>query len=142
MKLDLNRKYIRTKIDENDFGWFSISHRLVENKYRRRPLYGNWFCKKANGKTIYRQLKFNPTLKSNDGQEQIALDWLGSIKLNNFNSENETSPIKYEIHQANRLESIYANIYHPDQGLRAAYKLGIVSLILGLISLVISLIYI
>jgi hypothetical protein len=140
MKLDLNRKYIRTKIDEKDLGWFSISHNLVKNKNERRSLYGKWFCIKANRKTIYRQLKFNPTLKSNDGQEQIALDWLGTIQLNNYNSEKDSSLTEYEIRQANWLESICANIYHPDQGLRAAYKLGIVSLILGLISLVISLI--
>ena len=142
MKLDLNRKYMRTKIDENDLGWFSISHNLVKNKNERRSLYGKWFCIKANGIKIYRQLKFNPTLKSIDGQEQIALDWLGSIRLNNYNSENETSVSEYEIRQANWLESIYANIYHPNQSMRAAYKLGIVSLLLGLISLLISIIQI
>jgi len=140
MNLDLSRKYLRTTRPDIDLGWFSISHKLVHNKKDRRFLYGKWFCIQANGKTIYRLLKFDPTLKSIEGQEQIVIDWLGSIKLNGYDSDSELLPIEYEIRLANWLEIIRANISHPNQGLRAAYKLGFVSLLLGLISLLISII--
>jgi len=138
MNFYIKRKFVRTIKSDKELGWFSISHNLVENKKYRRILYGKWFCINANGNYIYRLLEFNPTLKSINGEEEFEIDWLGFIKLNDFNPELELTSFEYEIRLARWYEIIYANLNHPNHIARAAYKLGLVSLILGLVSLLIA----
>jgi hypothetical protein len=124
----------RTNKKDIDLGWFSISHHFIKEKKLRRKYYGKWFCISANGNKIYRLLTFTPNLKYSNGEEEIILDWVGFISLNSFNPELETDKIKIEIRPARWDESIYANIVHPNQTVRAAYRISLVSLILGFLA--------
>jgi hypothetical protein len=128
-KSDTNHKQL-------ELGWFSISHVFISNKIERRKSYGKWFKIQSNKRTIYRQLKFDPTLKGAGDNPEINLDWDGFIKLHDYEVDSNDSKIFCQIQKANYFEILFANLNHPDQGLRAAFKLGIISLILSIISLV------
>ena len=129
----IEREFTRVQKDDIELGWFSISHNFIIDKNQRRKNYGKWFCIYANGKKIFRLLKFSPNLKYIKGDEQIALDWLGHITLNGFEPDNEKMRLNYLIRPARFYEIIIANINHPNQGLRAAYRLAILSLILSIL---------
>ncbi len=128
-KSDTNHKQL-------ELGWFSISHVFINDKLQRRKSYGKWFKIQSNERIIYRQLKFDPTLKGVGDNPEINLDWDGFIKLHNYDVDSNTREITCQIKKANYVEIIIANLKHPNQGLRAAFQLGIISLILSIISLV------
>jgi hypothetical protein len=131
-KVDTNQKQL-------ELGWFSISHIFIKDKIERRKSYGKWFKIQSNKRTIYRQLKFDPTLIGSGDDPEINLDWAGFIKLHDYEVDSNAKEITCKIKRANFFEILFANLNHPDQGLRAAYKLGLISLIFGLGSLFISL---
>lgn len=122
---------------EPELGWFSISHTYVNLKENRRNMYSKWFSLKSGNNIIYRQLKFDPTLNSTD-KPQIILDWQGFIELHGFDVNSDFNEIECEIRSANFIECIIANYNHPNQGLRAAYQISLLSLFIGIISLIIS----
>ena len=62
-----------------DLGWFSISHVFIKDKVERKKSYGKWFKISSGKRTIYRQLKFDPTLKSSKDKPEINLDWDGGL---------------------------------------------------------------
>ena len=128
-KSDTNHKQL-------ELGWFSISHVFISNKIERRKSYGKWFKIQSNKRTIYRQLKFDPTLKGVGDNPEISLDWDGFIKLHDYDVDSNTREINCQIKRANYIEILFANLKHPNQGLRAAFILGIISLLLSIISLV------
>jgi hypothetical protein len=127
-----------TNKNQLELGWFSISHHFIVNKIERRKSYGKWFKIKSNKTKIYRQLKFDPTLKALGDNPEIILDWDGFIKLHDFDIDSNSKEIKCSIERANLFEIILANIKHPDQGLSAAFILGIISLLIGILSLFLS----
>ncbi len=127
-KSDTNHKQL-------ELGWFSISHVFIIDKIERRKSYGKWFKIQSNNRIIYRQLKFDPTLKATGDNPEINLDWDGFIKLHDYEVDSNDNKIFCQIERANYFEILFANLNHPDQGLRAAFKLGIISLILSIISL-------
>jgi hypothetical protein len=128
-KSDTNHKQL-------ELGWFSISHVFIIDKIERRKSYGKWFKIQSNKRTIYRQLKFDPTLKGAGDNPEISLDWDGFIKLHDYDVDSNTREINCQIKRANYIEILFANLKHPNQGLRAAFILGIISLLLSIISLV------
>jgi hypothetical protein len=119
-----------------ELGWFSISHLFIDDKTERRKSYGKWFKIQSNNRTIYRLLKFDPTLKCLGDNPEINLDWDGFIKLHDYEVDSNDNKIFCQIERANYFEILFANLNHPDQGLRAAFKLGIISLLLSIISMV------
>jgi hypothetical protein len=122
---------------EPEIGWFSISHNFINEKENRRKMYSKWFCLKSGNNKIYRQLKFDPTLNSTDNP-QITIDWQGFIELHGYEVKSDFKEIDCEIRPANSIECIIANFNHPNQGLRAAYQISLLSLFIGVISLLIS----
>lgn len=138
---DFVRKF--DKIDTNhkqlELGWFAISHIFIKDKIERRKSYGKWFKIQSNKRIIYRQLKFDPTLKATGDNSEINLDWDGFIKLHDYEVDSNDNKIFCQIERANYFEILFANLNQPYQGLRAAFVLGLISLIIGVGSLVISL---
>ena len=124
--------------DKVELGWFSISHNFIPVKNNRRKFYGKWFCISSDGNKIYRQLKLDPTLKYATSNPEIIIDWLGFIILKNYDVDSTTKELQCEIRLANWFERIHANIIHPEQGIRAAYKIALISVVLGFISLFLS----
>jgi hypothetical protein len=132
--------------------WFAVSHRIIDRQFERdgfekqivkdkakvfrRNYRGKWFKISSDKGAIYRLLKFNPNLKLVDDKSEMAIDWQGFIELSDFATDLPES-LNLELKPANFFETIIANMKHPDAGVRAAYKL---SLFLGLLSLVISLV--
>ena len=128
-------KFNRVFKNDIELGWFSISHHFVSDKYHRRKFYGKWFCISIKGAKVFRLLKFTPNLKFDGDIKEIVIDWQGFVELNTYNADLEDGEMLLTIRPAKWHEKIYANLIHPDQAVRAAYKLGIVSLVLGIISL-------
>ena len=131
-KSDTNHKQL-------ELGWFSISHVFIIAKIERRKSYGKWFKIQSNKRIIYRQLKFDPTLKGTGDNPEINLDWDGFIKLHDYEVNSNENKIFCQIERANCFEILFANLNHPNQGFRAAFILGLISLFIGIGSLVISL---
>lgn len=119
-----------------ELGWFSISHVFISDKIKRRKSYGKWFKIQSDKRIIYRQLKFDPTLKGTGDNPEINLDWDGFIKLHDYEVNSNAKEITCQIKRANYFEILFANLNHPNQGLRAAFELGIISLILSIFSLI------
>ncbi len=53
-----------------------------------------------------------------------------------YKLDSNAKEITCQIIRAKYFEILFANLNHPNQGLRAAFKLGIISLILSIISLI------
>jgi hypothetical protein len=123
-----------TNHNQLELGWFSISHVFIIDKIERRKSYGKWFKIQSNKRKIYRQLKFDPTLKGVGDNPEINLDWDGFIKLHDYDVDSNTREINCQIKRANYIEILIANLNHPNQGLRAAFILGVISLLISIIT--------
>lgn len=86
----------------------------------------------ANGKSIHRSYKGVSATGFNS--DIVALS-PNSIMLLNDNEGKE--PLKVELSEGSRLPFYW---YHPDKAVRFSFKLGLISLLMGFVSIVISII--
>lgn len=127
-------------------GWVAVSHLCVEDKKDRRTAYGRWYKidNLRGDMCIYRILRFSPNLESptTDGPAQVVLDWYGWLKLNNW-PEDPPKKLQLRFEPCNTWEKIKAAWFHQDQSYRLARRiaisLGTVSVLLGILSLLLSL---
>lgn len=131
----IKKKFKRTDKFVPNLGWFSVSHTLIPDKILRRKIHSKWFVINHKKTNIYRMLSFSPILKHSN-EDEIAIDWSGFLDLLDNDPNGEKNIIDLEIRNATFIEVILANLKHPDQGHRAAYKLGFLSLLISLISLI------
>ncbi|RIH66193.1 hypothetical protein D1164_04585 [Mariniphaga sediminis] len=123
-------------------GWFVIGFNLMKDKNDRREYHGKWFTIKSDHKKIYRVLRFAPNIKgtsSNNNDKEILLDWVGWLDLNN-RDEDIDEPIKLTITKTGRIKSIFAGLYHPEPSFRLSTVLALISVILGILSVVLALV--
>jgi len=121
-------------------GWFAISHRHLAGKEDRRRAYGRWCRIRSESSTVFRTLRFSPTLSYSaaDGEpSELCIDWGAWLKLSGFASDTE-QPLAITIDRIAWMEWPWCVLDHPDPATRAAWMLGIVSLGLGLVSLLIA----
>lgn len=120
-------------------GWFVISHRWMPEKLHRRKAHGAWFKIKSTETHIFRILRFSPNLEgslSSDSGE-IVLDWVGWIDL--FGRvEDVNQGIKLEITKARWRDYPKIAVSHPDPTIRMSGYLGLISVALGLLSLLLT----
>jgi len=123
-------------------GWFVISSKLEKVTENRRKYRGKWFKIKSEKATIYRVLRYSPqlegTLKNNQTKE-IILDWDGWIELCGFEKDVDISLI-LEIKKAKWWELIRAGRMHPEPSYRLSTNLALLSVILGLLSVLLTII--
>ncbi len=122
-------------------GWFAVTWRLIPDKSTRRKAHGKWhkISNTENGKSEYRILRFKPTLKGSDTKEdyEIAIDWQAWVKLNDYSGD-EKKTLNLKIKEIPRWQYLFMANKHPDPVYRVAGSLGLISLLLGIISLIIS----
>lgn len=128
---------------EPPFGWFSLSNDILADKKgekgRGKNLSGQMFRisrRDSEGKTrkaVFRFLKMNPLL----GKEQMLIDWDAQKLLNN---EKKYS-VDLEIRKAKWFELPKAYLSDPDPIRRVSATLGMLSLFLGILSIVLSVLF-
>lgn len=119
-------------------GWFVISHRWMAERQTRRLLHGKWFKISSATGSVYRVLRFSANLAGTPGKAgEIVIDYDAWLDL--FGRvENVGGPLELEIRRARWWESLRLATSHPDPAFRLASWIAVLSLVLGLISLVLG----
>ena len=127
-------------------GWFAISpmwhhspkKRVSKDKKReRRQLRGRWYSITSHQRTIYRILKFDPTLRfySSDKSGDLQLDWDGRNDLTDY----PDGTVDLTIERVSAIRSWLCAWRHPNPTDRLALRISIVlgglSVVLGLVSI-------
>jgi hypothetical protein len=122
-------------------GWFVLPFNLMPKKDDRRYYHGQWFTIKSEHKKIYRVLRFAPKLHGSlkdDNHKEILLDWVGWIDLCGKDEEVEI-PLILRITKSTLWERlICAGLNHPEPTYRISSKLALISVILGLLSVILA----
>lgn len=129
-----------TKISEPHgipVGWFVISHRLIHQKHDRVLAHGRWFRIEGPGGRIYRILRFSPNLKSSTPDAEIIIDWQGWLDLHG-RVENIKVALELEISGVRWWQTPVLAVAHPDPAVRVAGVLGLVSVALGVLSILLT----
>ena len=123
-------------------GWFVISHNWVKNKKDRRHSHGKWFKIKSAHGTVHRILRFSVNLEgtTSTGKGTIVLDWPALLELSGYAENiNSKSEIELTITKVSWWQYPLMAFAHPDPTHKLAGELGLLSVVLGLFSLVLSL---
>ena len=120
-------------------GWFVLPYRLMQKKEDRRKYHGKWFTIISEHKKIYRVLRFAPSLSGTTGstQKEIILDWVGWIDLCG-RDEDVDIILELRIRKTYFWEFVSAGLKHPEPIYRLSTGLAIISVGLGLLSVVIT----
>jgi hypothetical protein len=120
-------------------GWFVISHRWMPSKSQRRVAHGRWYKIAGPGGAIFRILRFSPSLNGSveTKRGEIVIDWPGWLDLLGH-AENVDIPAPLEISPASRWKFARLAVSHPDPVYRMAGSLALLSLLLGVLSLILA----
>jgi hypothetical protein len=120
-------------------GWFALSHRWLEDKQQRRKLHGTWFRITCEGRRCYRAFKMVASLKGSAGADagDICVDWSAWLSLDGYN-EKPRDELYLEIEPASWVDIPAIALSHPDPAHRVAAKFAILSVGLGILSLVVA----
>jgi hypothetical protein len=119
-------------------GWFVISHRWIPTKTARRFAHGEWFKLSTPHADVYRVLRFSPNLEGAPGKTgQIVLDWPAWLDLYG-RVEDVDGPLELEITKASWYEYPRLAISHPDPTFRLSSWIAVISLSLGVVSLLLG----
>lgn len=119
-------------------GWFVVSHRLMDSKQERRNSHGRWFRLETSEGTVFRVLRFSANLTSATGKPaEIVLDYPAWLDLHG-RAENVDGPLEISISPARWWESPRLAIAHPDPSIRLAGWLAVISVALGVLSVVLG----
>jgi|688.fasta_scaffold364301_2 hypothetical protein len=119
-------------------GWFIVSHKLLSDTDRQaRKYYGQWHKISCGRARVYRCLRTSPTLASTNEPATMVIDWDAWCRL----SQNTTVDEKALVLSIRPARLIEAMVFggHPDPGIRASYQIALFSLVVGIISLIMSL---
>ena len=116
-------------------GWTVLRFSHLGEKDARRATHGKWVALTTGGNTIYRIVRYSVTLPACD----IVIDWAGWIDLQGRVAD---APDKIEITiRTPRLwEYPMIPFKHIDPGYRMSAWLGTISVALGLLSVILSLV--
>lgn len=121
-------------------GWVVLPFRAMPIKSDRRKYHGKWIKIKSDDATIYRVLRFSANIKgkiAGDGAMDILLDWAGWLDLCG-RVEDEIQELTLTISNTNIFERIYAGLTHPEPTIKISMKLAIISVALGLTSILMA----
>lgn len=124
-------------------GWFAVSHHWFSGerdgksaKKRRRLAYGRWYKILSEDSSAYRVLRFSPQLEFDDGRRgQMVVDRVGWLELSGRPAE-EPEEMDLEIRPLKFWERLNPAFFHPDPAYRLASWIALLSLGLGILSLV------
>ena len=116
-------------------GWIVVRHDHVAEKLNRRKTHGRWVSvKSAHGK-VYRVLRYSVNLQTS----QIVMDWVGWIDLQG-RTDQETEEVPLTISTARFWEHLVIPFKHIDPGYRMSAWLGAISVALGALSVILSIV--
>jgi hypothetical protein len=120
-------------------GWCVISYRCFSDRKFRRHAHGRWFQIKSDQGCVHRVLRFSAKLRApKKTTGEIVLDWVGWLDLNG-RDENVDEPLKLRISPVAWWRTPLMAKAYPDPTVRLAAMLGLISVGLGILSLVLSL---
>ena len=122
-------------------GWFVVRFGLMRDKSARRKSHGEWFSIKSDKRTIYRMLRFSVNLKgsSANGHPEMVLDWAGWIDLYD-REDNVDAPLRLMVRRVPWWHAPWVYLKHPDPAVRLSVYLGWASILLGGLSILLSLV--
>lgn len=134
--------YLSNKTKEPiTLGWFAINPNLISNKSIRRKSHGEWFTiKSEHNKKIHRILRFSPNLKASseeEGKSCIVIDWMGWLELGDF-PEDVPESMVIEISKTPFFKQFFIGLKHPDPSQRIPSIISLISLVLGVLSMVLA----
>lgn len=122
-------------------GWVVVSHRWLTAKADRRDAHGRWYRIQCDGRTIYRAIRFSGKLKGSpkQGIGEIVIDWPGWLDLNGRAEEVDNS-IELSLRRVRFYDLPRVPVHHPDPAIRVAGWLGLISVGLGILSIILALV--
>ena len=140
----ITRDFVRRplgKLNEHDslpLGWFAISYRFEEEMKERRKIHGKWCEISSKDGSIFRAVRFAGELKSaSERPSEIILDFPGWLVLSDY-ERNVDKEVELTIRRARWYQYPKFAISHPDPSYKLASWIGLVSLVLGVLSLVLA----
>jgi hypothetical protein len=119
-------------------GWIVISHHHMPAKSARRAAHGRWYRISCEGYSIYRILRFSPNLHySASGENDLVVDWVGWLDLHG-RADDVDGPISLEIATVPQIFTPLMTITHPDPTFRLMGWLALISVALGVLSVVLA----
>ena len=120
-------------------GWFVISHRWMPEKRHRRLSHGRWFKIKSAEREVFRILRFSASLGGSPakGTGEIVMDWPGWLDLFG-QAEDVDGPIEVEFTEASWWQFPRLAVSHPDPTIRLSGLLGLLSVALGILSVILA----
>ena len=118
-------------------GWFVVRYSWVAEMSIRRKSHGNWYAITSDrNQTIYRMMRYSIDLKANiaDKTGEIVLDWVGWIDLYD-REEKVDGPLRLIIKPVPWWKLPRVFLRHPDPAIRLSSYLGWGSILLGALSL-------
>jgi hypothetical protein len=115
-------------------GWMVLRHSHVKGKGLRRETHGHWVAVICEGRTIYRVLRYSIDLP----KTKIVLDWAGWIDLQGRIAD-APDKLSLVVREPHLLERVVIPFKHIDPGFRMAAWMASISLLLGALSVAISL---
>lgn len=116
-------------------GWIVVRHSHVDAKIKRRETHGRWVAIKSDKATIFRILRYSVNL----GANQVVMDWVGWIDLQGRTDE-EADAVELTITEARWYQLLVIPFRHIDPGYRLSAWLGAISVALGALSVVLSIV--
>lgn len=114
-------------------GWTVLRYDHLSEKLQRRATHGKWVALQSGQSKIFRILRYSVTLRSED----IVLDWAGWIDLQD-RSPDAPDQIQISIRTPRLWENLLIPFMHIDPGYRMSAWLGSISLALGVLSVILS----
>jgi hypothetical protein len=115
-------------------GWTVLRHDHLPENLQRRETHGKWVAIESGQNKIFRIIRYSASLP----KRKIILDWAGWIDLQGRNAKVYDS-IPLKVRSPKILEYPIIPFCHVDPGYRMSAWLGLLSVGLGILSLVISL---
>lgn len=116
-------------------GWTVLRFSHLSDKDQRRATHGKWIALTSDQKTIYRIVRYSVNLPATD----IVLDWAGWIDLQGRKGD-APEEIAICIRAPCLWEYLIIPFNHIDPGYRMSAWLGTLSVALGVLSVVLSLV--
>lgn len=121
----------------------AISHRWVSEKQARRRSTGKWYRLTGpdSGRTVFRVLTFDPTIKHGDGDEPggILIDWAGWLLLTDY-AEGRRQVLELHLRRARWWHYPRIAVTHPNPVSRVALQVSAVAFVLGVLPFVVALV--
>lgn len=120
-------------------GWMVISHRWMPNKPDRRRAHGKWYRVKSGQGVCYRVLRFSAKLSGAPSgiTGDLVIDWPAWLELCGY-ADDVSGSLQLEFSKARWWQLISLAASHPDPAIRLSSILGIVSVFLGILSILLA----